>query len=112
MKFSADEIEKAKEMKRLHLFEKIKLTPQIGSCLFGRHCPQHALPIDEQVFLIIELHESQKDYLWLPTLDETLEITRELKISFSQITDFLHRRRFADGREREGLYQLLIEKLR
>lgn len=112
MNFSVDEIEKAKELKRHQLREKTKLSPRRGSFLYGRHCPKGCSEISEGVHLLIDLDESQAQYIWLPTLDECLELSKSLNLNFSLITDYLHRKRFADGREREGLYQLLIERLR
>jgi hypothetical protein len=110
--FSESEIQKAKELKKLRLEEKAELAPTAGSFLFGRHCPEACVQIDGQVFLLIDEKFDSSAYVWLPTFDELLAISRKLKISFSFVTDFLHRRRFADGREREGIYQLLIERLR
>lgn len=112
MNFSDAEIEKAKELKKYHLQEKMKCSPKRGSYLFVRHAPEKTVRIADQIFLITEEDESQKDCVWLLNFDELLEIAREQKISFSFITDFLHRKRFADGREREGFYQILIERLR
>jgi hypothetical protein len=112
MNFSADEIEKAKELKKIRFQEKTTTTPQVGSYLFARHAPAHCIAVAEQIFLITERDESQKDCVWLPSFDELLEASRKMNISFSMITDYLHRKRFADGREREGLSQLLLERLR
>lgn len=112
MKFTSEEIEKANELARLRFFDKVKIRPAIGSYLTGRKLCAGCVALDEPIFLIVSLDPEQEKLLWLPTWEEALEMTRELKLSFSLITDFLHRRRFADGREREGLYQLLIERAR
>ncbi|MBN8555261.1 MAG: hypothetical protein J0L93_07445 [Deltaproteobacteria bacterium] len=120
--FSEAEVEKAKELKRLHWKKKLtpenlklveELFPRIGNYLWSRECPEGCIATSsEQIFLVIEKKEAQGENLWLPTFDELLKLSRLFSVSFAQTTDFMHRRRFADGREREGLLQLLIEKLR
>lgn len=115
MLFSSDEIEKAKELKRLGNSNSKKTpvwNPKCGDYVWSRHCPSGARSTSqENVFLIMEAPDAE-GLIWLPTFDQGLEMARHFQISFSQITDYIHRRRFADGREREGLYQLLIEHLR
>lgn len=113
MKFSESEIEKAKELKRLKLHERIKnFSIQPGYYLSARECPKGCIEVAPHIFLVVSTVDPDASFLWLPTFDNLIEATRDLKISFSQITDYLHRRRFADVNEREGVYQLLIEKLR
>jgi len=106
--FSETEIQIAKELKRLG----IALEPKRGRYLSSRHCPEGCIEIAPQVFMIIDPLETQKDAIWLPTFDELLELAKKSDMSFSFITDFIHRRRFADRNEREGLMQAFIEKLR
>lgn len=113
MKFSESEIEKAKELRKLKLTEKLKnFSFREGHYLSTRHAPEGTIAVSENAFLIVEKNKAHDDCVWLPTFDDLLEICRELQVSFSQITDYIHRRRFADGKEREGIYQLLIDKLR
>lgn len=112
MKFSESEVEKAKELKRLKLADRAKIIFEIGNYFWGRQCPTGYVQVGENIFLLTGSLDDNANLVWLPTFDEILRLTPALGISFSQITDYLHRRRFADGREREGLYQLLIEKLR
>lgn len=112
MKFSDAEIEKAKELKKLNLVKKSNHSPQVGSFIWSRSDLEGCVLLGDQVYLIVSLNDRGSDLIWLPTFDELLEVSRSLQISFSMITDYLHRRRFADGREREGLYQILIERLR
>jgi hypothetical protein len=115
MRFTESEIEKAKELRRLKLQNQLAeknfvLGP--GHYISARECPTGCIEIHPQVFLIVGEWDTNANVIWLPTIDDLLEITTHMKISFSLITDYLHRRRFADGKEREGIYQLLIEKLR
>ena len=110
--FSEDEIEKAKELQKKKIFSRIVARPDRGSFIHARQCPNGCQSINENVFLVVEPSEGQHQEVWLPTIDECLEICRELKISFAQITDYIHRRRFAEGRERLGIYQLILENIR
>jgi hypothetical protein len=111
--FTEEEISKSKELKKFGFFERLRpLEPTLGSYLFGRNCPKGCIPVQESIFLIVERDESQNNLLWMPQFDELLEMARKLGVSFSLITDFLHRRRFADGKEREGVYQLFLERFR
>ena len=118
MKFTDSEIEKAKELKRLKLQDRIEnFSMGAGRYFWARENwakenSNSSIQIQSQIFLAVENLEVGPHFIWMPTFDDLLEIAPQLQITFSQITDYLHRRRFADGREREGLYQLLIEKLR
>jgi hypothetical protein len=106
--WSEKEIELAKELKRLGL----EWTPRRGHYVFARHCPAGCLEIAESVFLVADVTDELTDFVWLPTFDDLLEVARTKDVSFSFITDFCHRRRFADRAEREGFYQLLVERMR
>jgi hypothetical protein len=110
MTFSETEIAHAKELKRLGFAQNWK--PVAGHYLSSRHCPEGCIEIEAQVHLVIQPSPSMTDEVWLPRMDDLLLEAKNRKISFSQITDFLHRRRFADRAEREGLMLLLIELLR
>ncbi len=111
MAFSEDEIEKCKELKKLGLQK--NWSPKAGQYVHARECPDACSEISAGVFLIQSPTAiSPTEILWLPTFDDLLTETKRLKITFSQVTDYLHRRRFADKNEREGVYQLLIEQLR
>ncbi len=118
--FTDDEVKLAKELRRLGFPDKprgqTKSPPanpacQAGQYFWARRCPKGCCPIQENVFMVTEsnLDDVGSEGVWLPTFDEGLEVARTHGISFAQITDFMHRRRFADGREREGLYQLFLE---
>ena len=117
MNFSEEEIEKARELKRLG-FPKERgkqspvWTPQRGHYLASRHCPTGCIEVASGVFLVIDPHAEQTAAVWLPTLEDCFEVARQTQISFSYVTDYLHRKRFADSAERIGVYQLFIEKLR
>jgi len=117
MNFTEAEIEKAKELKRLG-FPKQKgkdgplWTPQRGHYLHTRHCPPGCVEVSPTVFLITEPNAEHADTTWLPTFEDCLEIARQTQITFSLITDYLHRKRFADTEPRLGLYHLFIEKWR
>lgn len=117
MRFSESEIEKAKELRRLG-FPKARgkdspvWTPERGHYLSARHCPTGCLEVSESVFLILDPQPEHQECVWLPTWDDCLKVAGETQISFSLITDYLHRKRFADSEQRLGLYQLFIEKLR
>jgi len=108
--FSESEISLSKELKRLG-FQR-EWTPSVGQYLNARHCPPGCQEVSEGVHLILEALPSLRDELWLPRLDDLLTEAKKRNISFSQITDFLHRRRYADRAEREGLLTLFIELLR
>lgn len=112
MEFLDTEIEKLKELKRMKLYERISLKPQVGSYLFSNESLPSAIRLTDSIYIISSPAEIPERAIWLLTLDEILAATRELRISFSQVTDYIHRKRYADGREREGVYQLLIEALR
>ncbi len=116
--FTESEIEKARELKRLK-FPTAKFakspTPWVaksGHYVFARHCPEGCQSVQEQVHLVISPRAELEDTVWLPRMDDLLEVAKNHQVSFSQITDYLHRKRFADKNEREGLYQLFIELLR
>lgn len=110
MTFSEAEIAHAKELKRLGFGQDWK--PLAGQYLFARHCPEGCIEIAPQIHLVMQPSPSMTENVWLPRMDDLLVEAKNRKISFSQITDFLHRRRFADRAEREGLMQLFIELLR
>lgn len=113
MKYTTEEIEKLKELKRLKTLDRLQKSPfEAGALVFSKYPPQNALRLEENIYVLTAPAPSQEDFLWLPSLDDLLVIASELQISFSQITDFLHRRRFADGKERLGVLQLLIETSR
>ena len=110
MIWTESEIDLARKLQLKGLETKASLRPQIGSCLLTKSPSPH-LPLGDGIVLVT--HESLPEkYTWLPSLDEALQICRTLHISFAQITDYIHRKRYADGREREGVYQLLLEVLR
>ena len=110
MNFSESEIEKCKELKKLG-FQK-SWQPQVGQYLWSRQTPQGCKQISEQIHLIVDALPELQSELWLPRFDDLIEVCRSRMISFSKITDYMHRRRFADNNEREGLYQLLIDEMR
>jgi hypothetical protein len=112
MNFSEAEIEKLKELKRLKIYERLSFQPTIGSWIFFSDKLDNAFQVAENTYILLSSSEVPDRAIWLFTFDEILRAAHELKISFSQVTDYIHRKRYADGREREGLYQLLIETLR
>ena len=109
--FTDDEISKAKELERLKVFDVfLKSEPLLGSYVRARLCPKGCLETPQaEVFLVVDQKLSGESLSLLPSFDQLLKVAKVRNISFSQITDYLHRRRFADGKEREGLMQLLIE---
>jgi len=111
MSFSESEIEKCRELKRLGLHR--LWHPAVGQFIVAKSPLEGTQGASEATAIIIDAEAVDRDAaIWLPTFDDLLQICRELKISFSQMTDYLHRRRFADQNEREGVYQLLIETLK
>ncbi len=113
MTFTEIEIEKAREIKRSKkITPVVNWEPKAGQFIHARHCPEGCQEIQPGVYLIVTPSSALKDQVWLMTIDELLEMAQTLQISFSFITDFIHRRRFADGKVREGIYQILIEKFR
>lgn len=115
--FTDSEIEKFNQLKKLKLQERANCAPRAGS-FFIIKTQQAKTPHDsfarlsEDVYVMLLPSQIPDSALWLLTFDELLSAARNLNVSFSQITDYIHRKRFADGREREGLCQLLIESLR
>ncbi len=113
--FSDEELQKAKELRDKKLIDRSGLSPSVGSFVFSKSPLTMTVALENDFHVIVRIVDatSVEDHgLWLPTLDEALHIARQLKISFAQITDYIHRKRYADGRERLGVYQLLIESLR
>ena len=113
--FSEDEIEKAKTLRDKKIYERARMAPRRHSVFFNRNLPSGVIALSETCFIISDdslFDDIAAKSLWLPSFDEALEGLRHLDISFAQITDYIHRKRYADGRERLGLYQLLIETLR
>ncbi len=109
MIYTEAEIAGIKELRKLRVIT-LPDRPAKGDYLYARNCPPGSAETSQaQIFVVLEITSETADCLWLPRFDDLLSIARERKITFSQITDFIHRRRFADGREREGLIQLLIE---
>lgn len=112
--FRSEEIEKARELKKLQFPKKWlpNWKPEVGHYFWSRKAQEGTQAISEDILLVVSPHSSHEDLVWLPTFDDLLRYSKDLGISFSMVTDFLHRRRMADGKEREGFYVLLIERLR
>ncbi len=108
-----DELKILKELKRVQFFEKIKpLGPRKGSFVFSKHPLQNCAELGEHVYVLLTDKIEDTEFLWIPHFEELLEVARAQNISFSLITDFIHRKRFADGKEKFGVYQLLLERFR
>lgn len=120
LRFSDDEIDAARELRRVGL----PWTPAVGHYVFDELKQyDRPSPFQDGVYFVLNYQYFMRDMggeerfqqcmLWLPTWEDARELLRELEVPEREVAEGLRKQRAMEaGIERLALYAILLDRLR